>query len=146
MLRLCAVLRFVFGRTLGLDMVGGERPVGDADPAAASTAEDRVDGRGQRGDQGGLAAVVAGGAAGREGALARLEDLDPGGELLDRGQHGLEGAGVAGRVVGQQLQLRAAALGLAPAQAGADPLGPRALGAGDYAVGVDDRRQAARRR
>jgi hypothetical protein len=104
-----------------------------------------VDGGGHGDGQGGLAAVVAGGAAGREGALARLEDLDPGGELLDRGQHGLEGSGVAGRVVGQQLQLRAAALGLAPAQAGADPLGPRGLGAGDDAVGVDDGRQAARR-
>jgi hypothetical protein len=84
-----------------------------------------VDGGGDRGGQGGLAAVVAGGAAGWEGALARLEDLDPGGELLDRGQHGLEGAGVAGRVVGQQLQLRAAALGLAAAEAGPDAFGPR---------------------
>ena len=106
----------------------------------------RVDGGGHGDGQGRLAAVVAGGAAGREGALARLEDLHPGGELLDRGQHRLEGAGVAGRVVGQQLQLRAAALGLAPAQAGPDSLGPGGLGAGDDAVGVDDGGQAVRRR
>ena len=108
--------------------------------------EGRVDG-GRHGDgQGRLAAVVAGGAAGREGALARLEDLDPGGEPLDRHQHRLEGAGVAGRVVGEQLQLRAAALGLAPAQAGPDALGPRGRRAGDDAVGVDDGGQAVRRR
>ena len=105
-----------------------------------------VDGGGHGDGQGRLAAVVAGGAAGREGALARLEDLDPGGELLDRDQHRLEGAGVAGRVVGQQLQLRAAPLGLAPAQAGPDPLGPGGRRAGDDAVGVDDGRQAVRRR
>src|SRR5215216_5301572 len=153
---------------------GGEGAVGDPDPAAIPAQrgttpavprtpptqrgttpavprtppalDGGVDGGGHGDGQGRLAAVVAGGAAGREGALARPEDLDPGGELLDRHQHRLEGAGVAGRVVGQQLQLRAAPLGLAPAQAGPDALGPGGRRAGDDAVGVDDGGQAVRRR
>src|SRR5512132_3683443 len=125
---------------------GGEGAVGDPDPAAAAALDGGVDGGGHRDGQGRLAAVVAGGAAGREGALARLEDLDPGGEPLDRHQHRLEGAGVPGRVVVEQLQLRAAPLGLAPAQAGPDALGPGGRRAGDDAVGVDDSCQAVRRR
>ena len=122
-----------------------DRSTGPSGPPTPG-GEGGVHGGRHRDGQGRLAAVVAGGAPGREGALARLEDLDPGGEPLDRHQYRLEGAGVAGRVVGEQLQLRAASLGLAPARPGPDALGPRGRRAGDDAVGVDDGRQAVRRR
>ena len=115
---------------------GGRKLVGDAHLAFGA-------GRGHRVDQplggGVLGPEVAGRAADRQHQQPRPQHLGTGHHIVDRRDDPLEEAGIAGRVGRRDMQLRAAGLGLAAAQAPAHPGGARGGRAGDHPVGQGDR-------
>ncbi len=114
---------------------GGERPVGDPHPAPGI--RHPRDGRGDPGGQRLVTPEVAGRAPSGDGAHAGAHDLDSRREGLQGHHHRFEDPSVAGRVVLDDHELGAAALGLPPAHPSPHSLGPGGSRAGHHPVGED---------
>ena len=93
-----------------------------------------------------VTAVVARRPPGGHQAPTGLDDLQAGGQVLQRGEHRLEGPDVARLVAVVQLHRGTPGLGLAAAEAGHDPLGPRRRAGGDHPVGGHHRHRPVRGR